>query len=103
MPAVASRMDSFFKSHKELSDRVPSGVPYELNKLHFDIASSVNRSTMAALMNLVPTSQLLFGSDYPYAQMSLTANGLDSFGLSVNDANSINLENALLLFPRLKP
>jgi predicted TIM-barrel fold metal-dependent hydrolase len=103
MPAVASRMDSFFKSHKELSDRVPNGVPFELNKLRFDIASSVNRSTMAALMNLVPTSQLLFGSDYPYVQMSATANGLDSFGLSVSDTHSINRENALPLFPRLKP
>jgi predicted TIM-barrel fold metal-dependent hydrolase len=102
MPAVESRMDSFFKSHTELADRAPKGVAYEINKLHFDLASSVNRSTMAALMNLVPTSQLLFGSDYPYVQMSTTANGLDAFGLSVSDTNNINRENALLLFPLLR-
>ena len=37
--------------------RVPDGVEYELKKLYYEIANSANRSTMAALTNLVPTSK----------------------------------------------
>jgi predicted TIM-barrel fold metal-dependent hydrolase len=50
---------------------------------------------------LVPTSQMLFGSDFPYVPAAVTANGLDHFGLSVNDLQATNLENAERLFPRL--
>ena len=69
----------FVERHKDIADRVPNGVPTELKKLYYDVANSTNPSSMAALMNLVPTSQLLFGSDFPYVPCAVTANGLDQF------------------------
>ena len=102
MPAMANRMDAFFKGHKELADRAPNGTADELKKLHYDIANAVSPATMNALMDLVPVSQLLFGADYPYVPTTVTASGFDNFGLSVNDMQSVNRDNALQLFPRLK-
>jgi predicted TIM-barrel fold metal-dependent hydrolase len=101
MPMLAVRTNAFVQRHKEISDRVPNGVPYELKRLYYDVANSTNPSSMAALMNLVPTSQMLFGSDFPYVPAAVTANGLDHFGLSASDLQAVNHENAMRLFPRL--
>jgi len=101
MPMLAARTNAFVQRHKEIADRVPKGVPYELKKLYYDVANSTNPSSMAALMNLVPSSQLLFGSDFPYVPAAVTANGLDHFGLAASDLQAVNHENAARLFPRL--
>ena len=101
MPAMANRMDAFFRTHQELADRAPNGVPYELKKLHYDIANAETTSAMSALTSIVPASQLLFGGDYPYMPISVTANGIDKFGLTGNDLKSVNRQNAMQLFPRL--
>jgi len=101
MPVVAARANAFVERHKDIAERVPTGVPAELKKLYYDVANSVNPSSMAALMNLVPMSQLLFGSDFPYVPCTVTANGLDRFGLSASDLSAVNRENAVRLFPRL--
>jgi 6-methylsalicylate decarboxylase len=101
MPVLAARTNAFVERHKEIVERVPNGVPYELRRLYYDVANSINPSSMAAVMNLVPTSQLLFGSDFPYVPLAVTANGLDHFGLSSSDLRAVNCENAMRLFPRL--
>jgi predicted TIM-barrel fold metal-dependent hydrolase len=101
MPMVAARISAFVQRHKEVADHVPNGVSYELKKLYYDVANSTNPSSMAALMNQVPTSQMLFGSDFPYVPASVTANGLDHFGLSASDLQAVNRENGARLFPRL--
>lgn len=85
-----------------IDKKLPNGVEYELKRLHYEIANSTNRPAMAALMNLVPTSQLLFGSDYPPFPISVTAGGLSNLGLSVEDLQAIRRDNAAALFPRLK-
>jgi predicted TIM-barrel fold metal-dependent hydrolase len=101
MPVLAARANAFVERHKDIAERVPTGVPSELKKLYYDVANSVNPSSMAALTNLVPMSQLLFGSDFPYVPCTVTANGLDRFGLSASDLSAVNRENAVRLFSRL--
>ena len=102
MPMLAARTNAFVERHKDVAERVPDGVAVELRKLYYDVANSVNPSSMAALMKLVPTSQLLFGSDFPYVPPAVTANQLDHFGLSASELEAINRENAANLFPRLR-
>jgi predicted TIM-barrel fold metal-dependent hydrolase len=101
MPVLAARAAAFVQRHSEVADRVPNGTPYELKRLYYDVANSINPSSMAALTSLVPSSQLLFGSDFPYVPLAVTANGLDHFGLSSSDLQAVNRENASRLFPRL--
>ena len=72
----------------------------EIKKLYYDIANSTNPSAMPALMNLVPASQILFGSDTPYVPIAVTASGFDKMTLPDDVRLAINRGNALKLFPR---
>ena len=102
LPVVAARVTAFVERHKEIAARLPNGTAFELRKLYYDIANSTNPSSMAGLMNLVPSSQILFGTDFPYVPPAVTGNGLDHCGLSSADLRAIARENAERLFPRLK-
>jgi len=85
-----------------LAEKAPHGIEYELKRLYYDIAVSANRSAMSALMNLIPTSQILFGGDYPFVPIGATANGMTTLELSSADLQAIGRDNALGLLPRLK-
>jgi 6-methylsalicylate decarboxylase len=100
LPVLAARINGFFQSHSALASRVPNGVLYELKKLNYDIANATNNSSLAALMNLVPTTQILWGSDFPYRSVGPTANGWDSYEVSSEIKRAVNRENALKLLPR---
>lgn len=63
-----------------LAKKVPNGVEYELKKLYYEIAGSANRPAMSALMNLVPISQIIFGSDYPWGSTGANATDLTISG-----------------------
>lgn len=102
MPVTAARTTALVQRHKVIADRLPNGPDFELRKLYYDVANSTNPSSMAALMNLVPMSQMLFGTDFPYVPAEVTANGLDHFGLSSKDLQAIDRGNATQLFTRLK-
>lgn len=103
MPPLATRMTSFGQRHKELAERVPNGVMPELQRLHYDIANSTAPSSLGALKSLVPISQILFGSDYPFIPIAVTAKGFDAnrSQLSAAEIQAINRDNALAMFPRL--
>jgi predicted TIM-barrel fold metal-dependent hydrolase len=102
MPVLAARINGFFQARSALASRVPNGVMYELKKLHYDIANATNPSSLAALMKLVPTSQIVWGSDFPYRAVGPTAEGWDKFEASPEIKSAVNRENALKLFPRFK-
>ena len=48
-----------------------------------------------------PTSQLLYGSDVPFGSHTSVLAGLGKLGLPAADAQAIERENALRLFPRV--
>jgi 6-methylsalicylate decarboxylase len=102
LPMVAARIARQGSAIKELAQKVPNGVDYELKRLHYEVAGSVNRPAMSGLMNLVPTSQILVGSDYPWGRVGVNADGMANLGLSTADLRAISRDNALALFPRLK-
>jgi predicted TIM-barrel fold metal-dependent hydrolase len=102
LPMLADRISKYSAQVKELADKVPNGVEYELKRLHYDIASSASPPAMAALMKVVPTSQILFGSDYPYVPAAVTADGMTHLGLSATDLQAIGHDNAVALLGRFK-
>ncbi len=102
LPMVAGRIARQGSAVKELSEKVPNGVEYELKRLYYEIAGSANRPAMSALMNLVPMTQIMFGSDYPWGRTSANADGLNNLGLADADLRAIERQNAVALFPRLK-
>jgi 6-methylsalicylate decarboxylase len=100
VPLVAARMTHY--GPKDLAEKLPHGVDYELKRLYYDIAVSGYRPAIAALTSLIPTGQILFGSDFPYRPLGETADTMPQLRLSEADLNAIGRDNALALLPRLK-
>ncbi len=51
----------------EFKAKVPNGVIARIAEAYYDTALSANARSFAALLALVAPSQVLFGSDYPFA------------------------------------
>jgi len=101
MPVLAARINTFVQSRPSLATSVPNGVVHELRRLYYDVANATNPSALAALMNLVPASQLLWGTDYPYRSMNLTADGWGTYAIEEDGRRAIDGGNARRLFPQL--
>ena len=102
IPMLAGRIIQTGGALFGIDKNVPNGVEYELKRLHYEIANSTNRPAMTALMNLVPTTQIMFGTDCPFVPTEVTAAGMMSLGVSGDDLRMIGRNNALTLFPRLR-
>jgi predicted TIM-barrel fold metal-dependent hydrolase len=100
VPMLLGRMHQY--GPKDTAKIAPSGIEYELKRLYYDIAGTAYRPAIAALTSLVPTTQILFGSDNPFVPLAETAEGMMELGLSANDLALIGRENALTLLPGLK-
>jgi len=100
MTILSSRIDAFGRRHPDLAERIPHGVLHELKRLYYDIANSTNAPAFSAMTALLPISQLLFGTDFPYVHMGVTTTGIAAMNLDADAWKKIDRENALCLFPR---
>ena len=100
MPMLANRIDRTFP--KDLASQTPNGVLYELKRQYYDIASASNSVSLTALLGVVPSSQVLFGSDFPFLSCGVPAGDLMKSGLTGDTVRAIERNNAASLFPRLK-
>ena len=101
LTVLAARIIDDFPRNR--ADRAPHGVEYELKKFYYEVAHASKPPALDALKDIVPISQILFGSDAMIRNYELTTDGLDGYsGFSANDLRAINRGNAVRLFPRLK-
>ena len=100
MPMMAGRINSFYGQRPDLKDYAPEGIEGELRRLYYDTANATFAPNMAALMKLVPASQITYGTDYPYFALDQFAT-LKASGLSEADLKAIGSGNATRLIPRL--
>ncbi len=100
VPIFAARAE-VMKITDAFAERLPKGIDYELQKLHYDVALAANRPALAALFAYVPASQVLLGTDYPFGGTADTIRGLEAFGLDAGDLKAIYRGNAERLIPRL--
>jgi predicted TIM-barrel fold metal-dependent hydrolase len=86
-------------------ERAPQGVVAYLQRLYYDTALSATPHALRSLQELVPPSQILFGSDYPFAPEPITGAsiaGLEAYdGFDDSARRAIYRENSRSLFPRL--
>ena len=100
MPVLANRIVRTFP--KEALSQVPNGVLYELKRQYYDTASASNPTSLSALLSVVPSSQVVFGSDFPFLSAGEPASDLAKSGLPDKTVEAINRDNAVRLFERLK-
>jgi predicted TIM-barrel fold metal-dependent hydrolase len=83
-------------------DTVPEGTLAELKRFTYDTAQTSNKAAMSALTAIIPLSQIVFGTDYPYRTGIDHVRGLRESGV-FTEAQLMDIErgNALKLLPRL--
>jgi predicted TIM-barrel fold metal-dependent hydrolase len=96
VPMLAGRIDAFYARRPNRAEFAPDGIVEELRRLHYDTANAASAPAMAALTALVPTSQITFGSDYPYFPLEQWKS-LRALGLSDADLAAIGSGNAMRL------
>jgi predicted TIM-barrel fold metal-dependent hydrolase len=100
VPMIAARLALIARGRPQVTERLPDGVQHELEKLYFEIATSVSPPTFSALLAFSPIQRILFGTDYPFVpDMAQTTAGLETAGLDPVELQAINHRNAARLFP----
>lgn len=100
VPYLAGRIDAFFKQYKNIHDLAPDGVIAELAKLHYDTVNVTAAAPFAALTTLAKTSQIIYGTDFPYFSND-QLDELDKRRLTAEALEAIHSGNAKRLLPRL--
>jgi 6-methylsalicylate decarboxylase len=78
----------------------PNSRLYHLRRFYYDTAQSTNPPLMQALKLLVPASQIVFGTDFPFANGGAQLGGLQSCGLSAAELRGIYRDNAVKMMPQ---
>jgi len=102
VPMLAGRIEYFAKNRKDVDQFAPDGIIGEFRRLHYDTANATAPAAMAALLKLVPDSQVTYGSDYPYVPVDSQLRALEGLGLSDAQVRAIESGNAMRLIPRLQ-
>jgi len=99
IPTLAGRIKDRMPAGSEA--RVPKGPMFELQKLYYEVAHATYPYPMAALRSFAPSSQILFGTDYPLEPIETTHVELGKLRLPADLQRAIDRTNAERLIPRL--
>ena len=77
-------------------------VQAQLDRFHYDTAQVANSVGLSALAQLVPVSQIVYGTDYPYRTAAEHSKGIAGF-FKPDDLKQVDRDNALRLLPRWRP
>jgi len=103
LPYIAWRM-SLANLFPELAEKAPEGIMSYIKRFYYDTALSPSPYSLPALKQLVDPSQILFGSDFPFAPapvVDLECSTLaESKLLTDTERNGIYRGNALKLLPK---
>src|SRR5262245_7248235 len=100
LPALTERFTLQPRINKDLSSWTSETMLAELRRHYYDTAQAANAVIMAALTKLVPVSQIVYGTDYPYRTGEEHVKGLSAvFG--AEDLKAIDRDNAVRLMPQL--
>jgi len=76
-------------------------VDQMIDGFYYDTAAIPNDVTLAALKKMVPTSQILFGTDFPYRKATDYIAALEK-NFTADELKLIDRDNALKMVPRFK-
>ena len=102
LPFLTERFQRLPQANKNLAARLPNGVEAELKRFYYDTAQAAHPYALASLTRLIPISQIVFGTDFPYRTAIDHVKGLTDYGFSASDLQAIDRDNALRLLPKLR-
>jgi predicted TIM-barrel fold metal-dependent hydrolase len=76
MPYILGRFEGLAQK-PEMKAIMPDGALPELRKFYYDTAQACTGPALAALTQMVPASQILFGSDFPFVSCKAAADCLE--------------------------
>ena len=102
LPILLGRFAGFAGWHDVGPDRlakiVPDGVYAEFAKLHFECAQAFAPEIMTMLLSILPSTHLLFGTDFSYFPIVHSTNAFQSLHLREDISAAIGHGNAEALF-----
>jgi 6-methylsalicylate decarboxylase len=103
LTAVAERLQIQMVSRPPYAGKITRDqVQHELNRFFYDTAQVSNAVTIDALAKLVPTSQIVFGSDFPYRTSAEHVTGLAQH-FEGKVLHGIERDNAARILPKVRP
>jgi predicted TIM-barrel fold metal-dependent hydrolase len=102
IPFLTSRLIRLAYERKDPRMPMPAGPMPILEKYYYEVAQGNTPGQLAALTKMVSTSQILFGSDYPFRDAKEAVDGLFDYKFPAADLRAVEYENAIRLMPRLK-
>ena len=100
LPFLTARFTRLAQERKPA--HLPNGPVPEFRKFYYELAQGNTPGQIAALLKMVSTSQVLYGTDYPFRDGAEVNAGIAEWGFNADDLRAIERETALKLLPRLK-
>jgi predicted TIM-barrel fold metal-dependent hydrolase len=100
LPFLTGRLIRLARDRQDV--RMPDGPIAILRRYNYEIAQGNTAGQLAALMKLVPVSQVMFGTDYPFVAGIEAVEGLSDYRFSEADQRAIERDNAMKLLPGVK-
>jgi predicted TIM-barrel fold metal-dependent hydrolase len=101
LTSIASRFLGNLDPETLAKPMEPSSRLYQVRRFYYDTAGAANAIQLQTLKMLVGTSQIVFGTDFPFVNAPATSTGVDLSGFTAEELRAINRENALKFLPRL--
>ena len=99
LPFLTSR---FVELAGRQKDRFPNGPLPIFQRFYYEVAQGNTPGQLAALMEMVKISQVMFGSDYPFRPGRDAVDGVHNYKFSPAEIKSIDSENAIRVMPGLR-
>jgi predicted TIM-barrel fold metal-dependent hydrolase len=102
IPSLAGRfLQAQAAADKLAGEAEPNSRLWHLRRLYYDTAGSANPVQMMSLKMIVPVSQIMFGTDFPWGDAARIAQGLAGCGFTEAELRGIDRENAVRVMPRV--
>jgi 6-methylsalicylate decarboxylase len=99
---VASRVVGNISAEALARPAEPNSHLYHVRRFYYDTAGSANELMLQALKKLAGSSQIVFGSDFPFGTIVNIVDGLRTCGFSPDELRGIDRENAVRILPKYK-
>jgi len=104
MPFLIGRYDRLAGERKDpWAPNTPNAERPQLQKFYYELAQANHPGALEAVTEIIPLTQLLFGTDFPIWRTAESVGGVSTYkGFNDTQRHAVNRGNAERLFPKFK-